>query len=349
MKQRLGFFAILTALLPPAVACNSILGIKQHALADAGGGSGGNGTGGLGGTSGVGGTNSGGNGGDGDGGTACGFKIPNPASTGLPNPPDYSLNTGAGTVTDRVTGLEWEGTVEPTTVYTQNQAVTHCVDKGAGWRLPSRIELVTLVDYTIAKPGPTINPMFTNSPVTNTPAAKYWTTSRGVSDTSAGWAVGFDDASTHQISGGIACKARCVRGPTFCPQTRYEVEGDVVTDTATGLRWQRTFATTQQPWANAMAICPSGWRLPSLTELQSIVDETAETPAIDKVAFPGVPMDNTSYFWTAQLQAGGSGGGGSGGTGGAGGSTAKAWYVTFIHGHADVEPVTTPYWVRCVQ
>jgi hypothetical protein len=344
MKRRIGFFAILTALLPAAVGCNSILGINQHALADAGGGSGGGGTGGFGGT------HSGGTGGNGDGGTACGFKIPNPASTGLPNPADYMLNTGTSSITDWVTGLEWEGAVEPTTVYNQNQAVAHCASKGNGWRLPSRIELVTLVDYTIAKPGPTINPVFTDAPVTNTPAAKYWTSSHGASDTSVGWAVGFDDASTHQISGITACKVRCVRGPTFCPQTRYEIDGDAVVDGATGLRWQRAFATTPQPWASAMAICPSGWRVPSLTELQSIVDETKELPAIDSDAFPDVPMDTTSYFWTAQLQAGGSGGsGGNGGSGGAGGGVPSAWYVTFIHGHADVEAVTTPYWVRCVQ
>jgi hypothetical protein len=45
--------------------------------------------------------------------SSCGrFRMPNPASTGLPNPPSYTTNAD-GTVTDNVTGLVWEGTVGP--------------------------------------------------------------------------------------------------------------------------------------------------------------------------------------------------------------------------------------------
>jgi hypothetical protein len=72
--------------------------------------------------------------------------------------------------------------------------------------------------------------------------------------------------------------------------------------------------------------------LPSLTELQTIVDETRQLPAIDGDAFPNTP--SMGYFWASSPYAA---------------NPSSAWYVTVIHGHADIEPVTTAYWVRCVQ
>ena len=66
--------------------------------------------------------------------------------------------------------------------------------------------------------------------------------------------------------------------------------------------------------------------------MQTIIDERAQYPAIDRTAFPGTPP--TGYFWTSSLQAG---------------NPTSAWYVTVVHGHADVEPVGTSYYVRCVR
>ena len=67
--------------------------------------------------------------------------MPSPTRTGLPNPASYTEHAVDGTVTDNVTGLSWQGAVEPTTVYTQGQAIRHCDGEGAGWRLPTRVEL----------------------------------------------------------------------------------------------------------------------------------------------------------------------------------------------------------------
>jgi hypothetical protein len=266
-------------------------------------------------------------------GTACGFTMPNPASAGLPNPASYTENLLDGTVTDNVTGLTWAGAVEPTTVYTQGQAIRRCEDAGGGWRLPTRVELVSLVDFTFAKPGPTINAIFKN-----TPADKFWTSSHAACDPTIAWYVGFDNGSTHQERTDIAHRVRCVRGaPSNCSPTRYQVQADgSVHDAATELTWRQK-VDPKQPWSDAMTFCPAlgtGWRLPSLTELQTIVDETKENPPIDGDAFPNTPGDMSSYFWTSSPQAGPSG---------------FAWYVVFIHGHADTEPVTSAFWVRCVR
>jgi len=266
-------------------------------------------------------------------GTACGFTMPNPPSAGLPNPASYTLAVADGTVTDNVTGLIWERAVGPT-VYTQGQAVSHCESKAGGWRLPTRVELVSLVDFTIPSPGPTINAIFEK-----TLPERFWTSSNFAGDPSIGWYVGFDYGSTHPIA--ITPDAlyfvRCVRGTSshFSP-TRYEVQADEsVHDATTGLTWQRAVAP-KQAWSDAMTFCSTlgaCWRLPSLTELQTIVDETKENPSIDQDAFPSTPVD---FFWTSSPRADQASG-------------PSAWYVAFIHGHADTEPITTSYFVRCVR
>ena len=75
---------------------------------------------------------------------------------------------------------------------------------------------------------------------------------------------------------------------------------EVVTDSLTGLTWQRTFETNKT-WQQAVDYCENliyasrgDWRLPNWGELQSIVDYRNYSPAIDTTAFP-----STNYgFWT---------------------------------------------------
>ena len=350
MIESRGLAAILAVLIPFAGGCNSILGIKGHVLdPDAGGDTGSGGTAG-GPACGVDGAV---NDAEAAAGTTCGFIMPNPAGAGLPNPVSYTRNLAARTVTDNVTGLTWEAEVDPTT-YPQAAAIMHCQNKaGGGWRLPSRIELVSLVDFTIAKPGPTISTAaFADDPVWTSTAAsedyrKFWTSSHGAFDAGTGWQINFADGSTHQTSGAGNYKARCVSGtPCRCPPNRYQVQastpaGEEVYDGFTGLTWQRAVADTKMVWIDAAMYCPSGWRLPSLTELSTIVDETMELPAIDAVTFQGTPGEP---FWTSSPQAGSTNGGSP---------PAFAWYVTFYHGHSDVYPSNDPasfkWWVRCVK
>jgi hypothetical protein len=133
-----------------------------------------------------------------------GFVMPNPASTGLPNPASYTTN-GDGTVTDNVTGLIWRGTVDPGS-YTPTQAATYCANLGGGWRLPTRVELVSLVDFTIASPGPTINQTY----FPNTPGAAFGTSS-AYGASGGAWLVAFDSGLTSADFVPNAYKVRCVR------------------------------------------------------------------------------------------------------------------------------------------
>jgi hypothetical protein len=86
---------------------------------------------------------------------------------------------------------------------------------------------------------------------------------------------------------------------------RYQVNGDgTVYDTTTKLTWQRTLAGATSNWTDAKTSCASnsaklpgtGWHLPELRQLQSIVDRTEKESAIDPTAFPSTPY---GMFWSS--------------------------------------------------
>jgi hypothetical protein len=227
--------------------------------------------------------------------------MPNPAAAGLPNPASYTANQD-GTVTDNVTGLVWERTPAPDS-YDLDQATAHCAGKSAGWRLPTRLELVSLVDFTVLPPGPTINSIFAD-----TPADYFWTSSVDASVPPGGyaWLVHFGIGLTASSfpAATTSARARCVRSPApKCYAARYQVSGGLVYDQTTGLTWQQAFESASQ--SDAKTLCSNlgtGWRLPSLTELQTIVDDTKFLPpTIDVGAFPDTPggLNDLTMFWTS--------------------------------------------------
>ena len=81
------------------------------------------------------------------------------------------------TVVDRVTGLEWQRVI-PAESYLHDDGLAYCdllsLDGKLDWRLPTRIELLSIVDYTHVSPAidPTAFP--------DTPSAYFWTSSAAV-------------------------------------------------------------------------------------------------------------------------------------------------------------------------
>jgi len=77
-------------------------------------------------------------------------------TAGAPNLESYTDN-GDGTVTDNVTGLMWQQVVS-TTTYNWAQALAYCpkltLAGHSDWRLPSRIELVSIVDLGVTSGVP---------------------------------------------------------------------------------------------------------------------------------------------------------------------------------------------------
>lgn len=88
------------------------------------------------------------------------------------------------------------------------------------------------------------------------------------------------------------------------PLGQYTISAGTVLDNKTKLVWQRAVAPGSYTWTAATSYCTNntaalpgaGWRLPSVSELLSIVDDSRSAPAIDPSAFPSTPPD---LFWTS--------------------------------------------------
>jgi Protein of unknown function (DUF1566)/Stigma-specific protein, Stig1 len=120
-----------------------------------------------------------------------------------------SLTAGVDTVFDNVTGLTWQRFTELET-YTQAGAKAYCaalnVD-GMGWRLPTRIELQSIIDYSRAEPGPTID----TSVFTNAPNNYFWSASLRANSDDYGVYVDFRNGDVLDYDANLDYSVRCVR------------------------------------------------------------------------------------------------------------------------------------------
>jgi len=137
------------------------------------------------------------------------WAMPNPASANLPNPSSYSVDSASDIVTDLVTKLMWQRTLQaPALSFAEASAYCDSLNYGgfSDWRLPSRIELVSLVDFT--RSNPAIDP-------TAFPDVKmtiFWTSSPKVSFAmSDAWTVDFASGATSAADLGTVLQVRCVR------------------------------------------------------------------------------------------------------------------------------------------
>lgn len=121
------------------------------------------------------------------------------------------------------------------------------------------------------------------------------------------------------------------------PKGHFVIDNDTVQDTATKLTWQRASPDKSYASIDADAYCSNlkldgtGWRLPTVKELHTLVDETRTTPAIDGDAFPDAP---STFFWTASRLAK---------------FPQYTWSVNFAEGGDAWFPGETPQRVRCVR
>ncbi len=127
------------------------------------------------------------------------------------------------------------------------------------------------------------------------------------------------------------------RGYGQTETSRYDIQTEVVRDLNTHLTWQRMIPAGTFSFDAATRLCADlalgghdDWRVPSMQEFQSIVDENRSLPAIDVVAFPDTP----NGFWSGTRWAG---------------TPLLAWHVDFDTGSAAYDTGTTNYHVRCVR
>lgn len=146
------------------------------------------------------------------------WPMPNPPATTLNYPQNYDTSI-AGIVLDTVTKLQWQAATDGK-LRTWPDALTYCAGlvlsptTGAGWRLPSRIELISIWDYT--QPVlPAIGPSFLPLP-NDGGALTFWTASAQAGDPRNAWTVNFGWATFPIVNQALSTPlfVRCVRGPT---------------------------------------------------------------------------------------------------------------------------------------
>ncbi len=236
------------------------------------------------------------------------WPMPNPPAANLPNPFSYT-DLGNGTVRDDVTQLVWQKTVDQATqAFTWVDAPAYCesltlpAPAGSTWHVPTRIQAVSLVDYTTeaAMDGPFLG---SGQP----PGGKYtwtstpWVVSQIATKAQDAWIVNFGGGGGLTSNAGSQSSAeyvRCVASPpvTPLPYPHYvEVGSGEVRDVLTGLVWVQASYLTLLSQSDAIAYCASlglnghTWRLPSVNELSSLVDDNPPiakvSPAIDQCVF----------------------------------------------------------------
>ena len=258
------------------------------------------------------------------------------ASLGKCTPQSFKVQTisDQNVVLDNNTGLMWQQTI-PTDEYKWYDAISYCDDLSyAGyndWRLPTPQELLTIVDNS--KYSPAIDTTY----FPDTPSSYFWSSSTYVYITDYAWIVGFLSGAVSDNNKPNSSYVRCVRGESL-PNSTFNsttVNGDViVTDTKTGLIWQKTYETGKK-WQKALSYCEnltyagySDWRLPDKNELASLVNYEKYYTASD---FPDMPGN---YFWSSSTLVH---------------STDYAWRVSFNYGHVSSCNKTDTTYVRCVR
>lgn len=224
------------------------------------------------------------------------------------NPHSYTdlLSSGSvltGVVRDNVTGLEWQKVIAPDPAdastpsgrYTWEDAKHYCDNLVQGghddWRLPTAKELASLVHADIAFEGPTIDGAFLPS---TSPSDFYcWTATSDASVPGAdkAWLVSFNYGFVKSGDKTYKYYVRAVRGGQS--ENDFVDNGDgTVTDTSTGLMWQKVTPRDIYTWEAALTYCETlelahyeDWRLPTRNELQSIVKYDTSDPAIDTSIF----------------------------------------------------------------
>jgi Protein of unknown function (DUF1566)/Repeat of unknown function (DUF5648) len=180
------------------------------------------------------------------------------------------------------------------------------------WRLPTPNEVISIMDFGVAFPGPAVDPVW----LPNVSSGFVWAATPSYLSPQSVWLGSFNYGGVYlDSSRDISQAIVLVRGTTVSSQYIISANGQEVTDSQTGLIWRRCsegqtwsgsactgFAssytheaalaqTTAQTLATNVA-----WRLPNFKELSSIANRANANPSIDTSAFPSTP---SARFWSS--------------------------------------------------
>lgn len=124
------------------------------------------------------------------------------------NTPSYT--SGTNTVVDNVTKLVWQRGTSPS-MLSWAAALNYCSSLGTldgmtGWRLPSRIELVSLLEVLLAN-----TPYIDTAAFPGTPSAGFWSSSLDPAIGANAWMIGFDSGDVASFAQTQTENVRCVR------------------------------------------------------------------------------------------------------------------------------------------
>jgi len=180
------------------------------------------------------------------------------------------------------------------------------------WRMPSRKELLAIANYQ------TSDPSIDKDYFLNTLSAGYWSSTTRIEDPEYAWGINLFYGRDYYSGKSDKAYVRAVRGEDF--QNHFIDKGDgTILDTFTGLMWQKYPA--QDEWEDALSYCDDldlgghqDWRLPTLKELDSILDLSRFDPAINPSYFPNTlsfrfwssttHITNDIHAWTISIYEG---------------------------------------------
>lgn len=252
---------------------------------------------------------------------AC-WKVGTPPSEKLPNPQSLT-DLGNGTVRDNNTCLVWEK-ANPATQGNWQASFDRCAALASSnyggygdWRLPTRMEMASITD--LHSTGNGFASPFTVTSGYYTTGSQWYETITGQSTSGFIWGYGGNGFTSNAIAGsGTNLVARCVRGngkgeaaDQFAvePANHYTITSGEVLDNYTGLTWQQGFSDTMAhdaaaTYCSALSINGhTGFRLPTLMELASTVNEALVGGAINRTAFPNNPNGCKApefWFWASE-------------------------------------------------
>jgi Protein of unknown function (DUF1566) len=235
---------------------------------------------------------------------AC-FPMPNVAA--VPSLPESYDVSQAGVVLDEVTGIMWQTQAAATTLKAID-ALTACdgleLAGHSDWRLPTLMELLSLIDHASDAPGGTAKT--TSAFVDGGPYAFWSSTTQG--SPTALWLAHLAGGDVDAPSANASARVRCartheVRATAAEHYTAFGSDGEGwVRDNWTSLEWHADATASEFTFVEAQQYCTEsttdggGWRAPSARELMTLVDvHSAELLKIDGTFFRGTQRET----WTS--------------------------------------------------
>lgn len=250
----------------------------------------------------------------------------------------YNINflsytdNGNGTVTDNNTGLMWQKQ-DDGALRTWDVAGSYCASLGTGWRLPTKKELISIVNFGA------YNPSIDTTYFLATKSMGYWSSTTGPYAPAGAWVIDFKAGAVDYYGPDNGLYVRCTKGGEYPAQNLVDNGNGTVTDNAAGLIWQQG-ENESMSWDTALSFCNglslggySDWRLPNIKELESLTSETRNNPAIDTSFFAQATasayLSSTTYMPE--------------------GSHWDMYYVNFNGGSVNTYGKSYSYNVRCVR